>query len=310
MVIRLGSLAIVAVMIAPMGLSGQNQTPAAPNDYIKQVEGWRATHEADYRRDYVPLAGLFYLENGANSAGSAPGSRIQLPARAPASIGRFVHQNGGTRFEPAPGGTVTLEGRPLTASVTLRPDGESEPPDEIQVGDITLWIHKSGDRRAVRMRDPQGETARTFAGFKWFPIDPQYRIVGKFIKDPTPRDVLIPSLSGDDQTYTTEGLVEMTFQGQTVRMRPMTTSPNRFFFIFRDATAGKETYEAARFLYSDLLPDGTTVLDFNEAYNPPCAFNDFTTCPLPPPENRLKMRVLAGERNYIQPVKPVKPDKP
>ena len=78
----------------------------------------------------------------------------------------------------------------------------------------------------------------------------------------------------------------------------MTTRPNRFFFIFRDATAGKETYEAARFLYADLLPDGTTVLDFNESYNPPCAFNEFTTCPLPPAENRLKMRIPAGEQNY------------
>jgi uncharacterized protein (DUF1684 family) len=252
----------------------------------------------------VPLAGLIYLEDGANSAGSAPGSRIQLPPRAPATIGRFVHQGSGTRFEAAPGVAVTLNGKPVTGAVTLRPDGESEPPDEIQVANIALWVHTSGDRRAIRMRDPQGDTVRTFSGFKWFPIDPQYRIVGKFIKDPTSKNVLIPSLSGDDQPYTTEGLVEMTFRGQTVRMRPMTTRPNRFFFIFRDATAGKETYEAARFLYSDLLPDGTTVLDFNEAYNPPCAFNPFTTCPLPPAENRLTLRILAGERNYSQPGKP------
>ena len=78
----------------------------------------------------------------------------------------------------------------------------------------------------------------------------------------------------------------------------MTTRPNRFFFIMRDGTSGKETYAAARFLYADLQPDGTTVLDFNQAYNPPCAFNPFTTCPLPPPENRLKVRILAGEKNY------------
>jgi uncharacterized protein (DUF1684 family) len=301
MVTRLGSIAVAAVMIAPMGLFGQSQKPPAPADYLKRVEAWRAAHEVDYRRDYVPLAGLFYLEEGPNAAGSAPGSRVQLPARAPATIGRFIHQSSGTRFEPAAGVRLGLNGKPLTAAVTLRPDGESEAPDEIQVGDIGLWIHMSGERRAIRMRDPQSETARTFTGFKWFPVDARYRIVGKFIKDPAPKDVLIPSLSGDDQTYTTEGLVEFTFEGQTVRMRPMTTRPNRFFFIFRDATAGNETYEAARFLYADLLPDGTTVLDFNEAYNPPCAFNPFTTCPLPPAENRLTMRLLAGERNYVEP---------
>ncbi len=300
MVTRRGSIAaaVAAVMIAPTGPLGQSQPGASP-EYVKQVESWRVRHEADYRRDYVPLAGLFYLDSGVNTAGSATGSRVLLPSRAPATIGRFIQQGGSTRFEPAPGVAVTLKGKPITSPVPLTPDGEPMPPDEVHIGDIALWVHKSGDRRAIRMLDPQGAPARRFSGFKWFPIDRQYRIVGKFIKDPTPRDILIPSLSGDDQSYTTEGLVEFTFQGQTVRMRPMTTRPNRFFFIFRDATAGKETYEAARFLYSDLLPDGTTVLDFNESYNPPCAFNEFTTCPLPPAENRLKMRILAGEQNYV-----------
>ena len=97
-----------------------------------------------------------------------------------------------------------------------------------------------------------------------------------------------------------EGVVEFRLNGQTVRLRPMTTRPKRFWFIFRDGTSGKETYETARFLYSDLRDDGTTVLDFNQAYNPPCAFNPFTTCPIPLPENRLKVRIPAGEKAYAQ----------
>ena len=92
--------------------------------------------------------------------------------------------------------------------------------------------------------------------------------------------------------------MEFTLNGQVVRLRPMTTRPGRLYFIFRDGTSGKETYDTARFLYSDLRPDGTTILDFNQAYNPPCAFNPFTTCPLPPQENRLKVRILAGEKAY------------
>jgi uncharacterized protein (DUF1684 family) len=103
---------------------------------------------------------------------------------------------------------------------------------------------------------------------------------------------------GDIESGITEGLVELMIDGKTIRMRPITTRPGRFWFIFRDAPAGKETYEAARFLYTDLKPDGTTVLDFNEAYNPPCAFNEFTTCPLPLPENRLGVRIPAGEMAY------------
>jgi uncharacterized protein (DUF1684 family) len=282
-----------------LALMSSAATPA-DEAHVKKVEEWRAKHEADYRRDFVPLAGLFFLKPGVNTAGSASSNDIVLPTRAPASIGRFVYQNSRVRFEPAPKGGVALNGKPVEAPMDLRPDGEAEPADELTIGDIALWIHTSGDRRAIRMRDPQSEVARSFAGFRWFPIDDRYRVVGKLIKDAAPREIQIPSLSGDLQTYRTEGVVEFTLNGETIRMRPMTTRPGRFYFIFRDASSGKETYEAARFLYSDLLPDGTTVLDFNEAYNPPCAFNPYTTCPLPPSENRLKVRILAGEMDYVK----------
>jgi uncharacterized protein (DUF1684 family) len=126
----------------------------------------------------------------------------------------------------------------------------------------------------------------------------EYRVTGRFIRDPTPRDLTVMNTFGDADVYKTEGVVEFTLDGQTLRLRPFTTRPNRFYFVFRDASSGQETYEAARFLYSDLRDDGTTVLDFNQAYNPPCAFNPYTTCPLPLPENRLSIKVLAGERAY------------
>ena len=103
---------------------------------------------------------------------------------------------------------------------------------------------------------------------------------------------------GDEDVETTEGIVEFTLNKETVRLRPMTTRPGRLWFVFRDGTSGQETYATARFLYADLRADGTTVVDFNEAYNPPCAFNPYTTCPLPLPENRLKVRILVGEKDY------------
>jgi hypothetical protein len=274
---------------------------AADEAHVKQVEAWRAKHEADYRREYVPLAGLFFLKEGVNTAGSELDRDIRLPSRVSLSIGRFVYQGGKVRFEPAAGSGATLRGAPVTSPIVLRPDGQDEPRDELVLGDIALWVHPSGDRHAIRMRDPQSYGALSFTGFRWFDIDERYRVRGTFIKDAEPRTVKIPSLTGDDQTYTTEGVVEFTLHGQTLRLRPMTTEPGRFFFIFRDLTSGVDTYEAARFLYSDLTPDGTTVLDFNTAYNPPCAFNPFTTCPLPPPENRLRVPIAAGERNYRKP---------
>lgn len=271
---------------------------AADDAYVKQVEAWRAQHEADYTRDYVPLAGLFFLKPGVSFAGSAASNSVVLPKRLPASVGRFIYEKGRTRFEPAAGSGVTRGGKPVTTPIDLRPDGDSEPPDQLRIGDVSFWVHKSGDRRGIRVHDPQGEIAKAFAGYRWFPIDAKYRVVGKFIKDAAPRELKIPTLVGDFDIYQTEGVVEFTLLGQTIRLRPMTTQPGRLYFIFRDGTSGKETYEAARFLYSDLNAGGTTVLDFNEAYNPPCSFNPYTTCPIPPPENRLAIRILAGERDY------------
>ena len=274
----------------------------------KEAEEWRKRHEESYRKEYVPLAGLFALKPGPNTAGSAASNAIVLPKSVPAIIGRFVLPGNNVKnvknlknvtFEPQPGVAVTMKGRRVTTSTALTSD-IAEAPDELAIGDITLWVHLSGDRPTIRMRDPNGETARSFRGFAWFPIEDQYRVTGRFIKDPAPREVKAPNQLGDEDTMQSEGVVEFKMAGQTVRLRPMTTRPKRFWFIFRDGTSGKETYETARFLYSDLRDDGTTVLDFNEAYNPPCAFNPYTTCPIPLQENRLKVRIPAGEKAYAQ----------
>jgi len=279
----------------------QAAQPSAGQEYVRTVEEWRAKHEADYRRDYVPLAGLFLLSPGANTVGSAPGSTVRLPDRAPASVGRFILDGGIVRFEPAPGVGVRLREEPVTGPVEVRPDGQVQPRDELRLGDLAFWVHRSGKRTAIRLRDPRGEPARTFAGFRWYPIDPAYRVPARFIRDPKPREIRMVTLDGDEQVYTSEGVVEFRLRGRTVRMRPMTTRPGRLFFVFRDATSGRETYGAARFLYADLQPDGRVVMDFNQAYNPPCAFNPFTTCPLPIRENRLTIPIAAGELDYKKP---------
>jgi uncharacterized protein (DUF1684 family) len=272
---------------------------AAPDAaYKKDVERVRAAHEADYRKEYVTLAGLVFLKQGQNRAGSAASNDVVLPASAPVSLGTFFLSGTHVRFEPRPGAPVTLGGRSVRAAVDLKSDGDADKPDELAVGAISMWVHDSGERRAVRIRDGHGEVARSFAGFHWFPIDERYRATGRFIKDPVAREVKIPTLAGDSATFTTEGVVEFALNGRTLRLRAMTTGPRQLYFIFRDATSGHETYEAARFLYADLREDGTAVVDFNAAYNPPCAFSPYTTCPLPPLENRLDVRIPAGEKDY------------
>jgi uncharacterized protein len=268
-----------------------------PADHVQQVQQWRDKHEADYRRDWASIAGLYPLKAGRNTAGTAPGNDIRLTGALPAQLGVFVLEGEQVRFEPAAGAQVALKDRPVTGAVVLQ-DDSAPTADDLIAGDVRLVVHKSGDIRSLRVRDPDGPLAKGFLGFQWFPIDPSYRVVGRFRRDADPKSLQVMNTYGDVDTYTSEGVIEFTLGGQRLRLRPFTTRPKRFYIVFRDASSGNETYEAARFLYADLLDDGTTVLDFNEAYNPPCAFNPFTTCPIPIPENRLGVKILAGEKAY------------
>ena len=261
------------------------------------VQAWRDKHEADYRREWVTIAGLHFLKPGAQTAGSAKTNDIELPASVPARLGRFVLEGAAVRFEPAPNAPVDLAGARVTAPVVLKDDSAPKA-DELKVGNVAIAVHVSGDRRSLRVWDPDGPLARGFKGFTWFPIQGDYRVTGRFIPDAEPRSLQVVNTFGDLDRFQTQGVVEFTLNGRTLRLRPFTTRPKRFYFVFKDASSGNETYAAARFLYADLKDDGTTVLDFNQAYNPPCAFNPYTTCPIPLPENRLPVKVLAGERAY------------
>jgi uncharacterized protein (DUF1684 family) len=290
-----------AVVLFSIAAAACRKAPEAPNttpaDHAAEVEEWRARHEADYRRDYVTIAGLFPLKEGVNTAGTAATNDIRLAGSMPASLGKFVLTGGEVRYEPASGVDVRLEDQPVTAPVVLA-DDSSPDEDELTFSDVRFVIHKAGGKWSLRVRDPNGPLARGFLGFQWFPIDAQYRVVGRFIKDAEPKSIPVANTYGDVDNYKSEGVIEFTLMGEVLRLRPFTTRPKRFYIVFRDGSSGQETYEAARFLYADLLDDGTTVLDFNEAYNPPCAFNPYTTCPIPIPENRLRPKILAGEKAY------------
>lgn len=301
---RLRFAAIVTVCVAVAGCGSRSESPAAadapaapPADPVEVTQKWRDKHEADYRRDWVSIAGLFPLNQGPNSAGSAGTNNIVLGESLPARLGTFTLTGTKVRFEPVAGVDVRLRGQPVTAALDLKDDGASGA-DELTHGDVRLVVHVSGDDRSLRVRDPNGPLAKGFLGFAWFPIDLSYRVTGRFIPDAEPRPMKVPNTLGDIDEYKTEGVVEFELRGERLRLRPFTTRPKRFYFVFRDASSGHETYETARFLYTDLRDDGTSILDFNQAYNPPCAFNPYTTCPIPLRENRLPVKILAGEKAY------------
>lgn len=290
-------LALLSLVTAAAVSGACRRDAPAETSPIPGIEAWRAKHEADYRREWASIAGLFPLKPGPNTAGSAASNDIVLPASTPERVGTFILDGTRVRFQPAAGAAVRLEDQPVTAPVELRDDSVKDA-EELTVGTVRMVVHMSGQERSLRVRDPEGPLAKGFLGFAWFPIDLGYRVVGRFIPDATPSKLGVVNTYGDVDEYTTQGVVEFALQGRTLRLRPFTTRPKRFYFVFKDASSGHETYEAARFVYADLADDGSVVLDFNQAYNPPCSFNPYTTCPIPLKENNLPIKILAGEKAY------------
>jgi uncharacterized protein len=269
---------------------------AAPDGeaYRASVEKWRQEYQADLTSDHgwLSVSGLFWLHDGENSFGSNPLDDIVLPAPVPAEAGTFEFHNGKTVVHMKAGVEATMHGAKVTTA-EMKPDSD----DQLVIGDLTLYVHASGERYAIRLRDKNSKLRKAFTGLHWFPIDPTYRVVGHFVPYAKPKTVMIENVMGDVGAEVITGYVEFTLKGQKLRLESELDGAD-FEFVFRDLTSGHETYGAARFLDTELAKDGSVVMDFNEAYNPPCAYNPYTTCPLPPPQNRLAVRIGAGEKAY------------
>ena len=174
--------------------------PAAPDPYLAKVQAFRDKHESDYRRDWVSIAGLHFLETGAQTVGSATSNDIVLTAAVPATIGRLIVKGDSVRYEPAAGVTVTMKDQPITAPVMLKETGKP-PAGEMLIGDVRLVIHLSGERLSLRVRDPNGPLAKDFRGFSWFPIDTQHKVTGKFIPDQQSKKMAVLNTFNDVDTY-------------------------------------------------------------------------------------------------------------
>ena len=275
-------------------------TSALNDDYEEEIETWRLNRERDLKADdgWLTVSALFFLREGENSFGSNQTNDLVLPDRVPPKAGVFELRNGTVRVRALADNTVTVDGEAVT-SAQLYP---SESRTTLILDRLSLWVHLSGERLAIRVRDIESKIRKNFTDLDWYPIDQRYRVRAKFTPHAQPITVKTMNILGDLESHTSEGYVTLTVAGKTVRMLSL-NSGKRLWFIMRDLTSGDETYPAARFLYAD-APDtnGWTTVDFNMAYNPPCAFNPHTTCPLPPPDNRLDVRIEAGEKLYPGPL--------
>lgn len=272
----------------------------ADSAYVQELTKWRQAREAALKADngWLTLGGLFFLRNGQNTFGSSPLNDIVLPADAPSEAGVF--ELDGTKVVMRAKVPLRVNDKETTAA-DLRPAGNGYPADQVTIGALAFFAHLSGDRLTIRLQDRNSDIRRSFTGCKWFAPNLAYRIGGRFEPYATPRTVKVPNIRGDLETYIAPGIVAFSLNGQEHRLEPFESGSGdrkRFWFVFRDLTSGKETYPSARFLYAELPVNGQTTLDFNKAYNPPCAFNPYTTCPLPTEQNRLRVRIEAGELTY------------
>ena len=233
-----------------------------------------------------------------NPFGSAPTNEIVLPASAPGRAGAFELRQGKVTVRLQGNVNATVGGQPLTAQ-ELKSD-QTGSPDVITMGRLTMHVIQRGQRFGVRLKDLDSAARRDFKGLAWFPVDDTYRVTARFVPYAPPRPLAVPNILGEIEEMRSPGYAVFTLEGREVRLEPVleAAGARELFFIFRDLTAGKETYPAGRFLYSSLPRDGTVVLDFNKAYNPPCAFTRFATCPLPPKGNKLDLRIAAGEKDH------------
>jgi len=254
---------------------------SAASTYQSEITQWREKREAGLKADggWLSVAGLFWLRAGANTFGSGAANDIVL-ADGPATAGAFELRDG----------KVTV-GAPARE---LKPDS----PDVLKVGRLSLFVIQRGGKFGIRLKDPDSEYRRTFHGLEYFPTNEAWRVTARFVAEP--KKIPILNVLGQTEDSECPGYAVFHLAGQELRLYPILEEPGakELFYIFKDQSSGKETYGAGRFLYSDLPHDGKVVLDFNKAYNPPCSFTPYATCPLPPPENRLPVRVEAGEKKY------------
>lgn len=291
------------VSLVPLAACHRKTAPPADSAFVRQELQWRAER---LRRLTAPdgwltLVGLDWLEPGVNRAGSAPGSVVVLPGT-PAHAGDFIAGPGLTvTFQAAPGAHITCDGKPVRR-IQLHTDAGGKP-DILHAGRIEFYVIERAGRLAVRIKDPQSPLRIHFPGLRFFPIDPAYRVEATFTPFETPKKIAVPTMIGTATTMEAPGLVHFVLKGKALTLTPLVEKPDdtTFFFVFRDATSGKETYGGGRFLDAPAPTNGRLILDFNRAYNPPCAFTHFATCPLPPEGNELPIPIDAGEKIPAQP---------
>ena len=265
------------------------------NLYEKEIATFRQTRidSLKHENGYLNLSGLFWLKEGENTIGADPINDFNFPAEHSDSfLGKIVLNKGVVRFKSSKANQVFSLGQPVTEMIIF----QDKKVVVLEHKSLRWFIIKRGDKYALRLRDLDGEYVRKFKGITYFPLDPSWRIIAKFV--PTKgKQLRITDITGRTFLEDSPGVLHFTKGGKKFTLEAGGTM-DEFFIVFGDLTNKKSTYGGGRFLYANAPDkDGNVILDFNKSLNPPCEFTPFATCPLPTKENKMNVEVGAGEKS-------------
>jgi uncharacterized protein (DUF1684 family) len=269
-------------------------------DYVKEIEKWRADREARLKTEtgWLTVAGLFWLKEGTNTVGAGEQFDVRLTDNfKQGKFGQIDFANGKAVLKVEGGVEAQSDGKAIAGPVDLVSD-EKGKPTEIRTGTQTFYLIRREDRFGIRLKDSNSAARRDFKGLHWFPIDESYKVKARLEPATETKELSVPNVLGGFFKMKSPGLLKFTLKGKECALQAVEEDDGSLFLIFGDASNEKETYKSGRFLYADKASNGETVLDFNKAENPPCAFTPYATCPLPPPGNKLAVEIDAGEKRY------------
>ena len=270
--------------------------------HAAEIQKWQSERLESLTKDdsWLTLVGLFWLNEGENKFGSATGNPVLLPKdKSPGVAGSLWLEQGRVRLAARPAAQITVDGKPVTA-LDLKDDNDEAGPTILKLGSLLINIVNRGERIGVRVKDTESQSRREFKGLEYYPIDPKWRIEARFEPYQPPKIIPITNVLSMTDDETSPGALVFEVNGQIYRLDPIEEKGEKDLFVMiADETTGRETYGAGRYIYVS-PPDATgkVVIDFNKAYSPPCAFTNYATCPLPPRQNHLPIRIDAGEKKY------------
>lgn len=294
---RRKKLSIGAVLLLGSAIAfttGATSSEVPDPAYVQSFEKWKADQTADLKESWLSLAGLFWLKPGPNTFGSDAANAIVFP-KGPARAGEFDLNGKEVTVKLLPEAHATIVGKPVS-SAKLEPD-TAEHVTRVEMGSLRFHIIVRGEHVGVRLRDTESAAAHDFKGMMFFPLDLNYRVTATWVPSDGKKTVDVPNALGEVMSEPAPGTAMFKVNGQDLKLTAIGgDSKTGLFIVFNDLTAKSDTYPGGRFLDTGAIVDGQVVLDFNRAYNPPCAVTPYATCPLAPKENRLAIAIPAGEK--------------